>query len=87
MENIPSLRELHSRLDALPLPEGESVTPQQQLDALEEHCIQVLDGSWELYASIEADEYVPGVLEEFLQTYLYLRRLELGLMYPDADHT
>jgi hypothetical protein len=45
-------------------------------DRYEEIAIQVLDS--------EHGNYTPGELEQYLNTYLYLKRLELGLIpFPD----
>ena len=42
----------------------------------EEVAIQVLDS--------EFNNYTPGELQEYLETYLYLKQLELGLVpFPD----
>ena len=50
--------------------------PQDQFDAIESTAIAILDS--------EHDQYIRGALEEYLQTYLYLKRLELGLIpFPD----
>ena len=45
-------------------------------DRYEEIAIQVLDS--------EFSNYKPGALEEYLETYLYLKQLELDLVqFPD----
>ncbi len=45
-------------------------------DRYEEVAIQVLDS--------EFDNYTPGELQEYLETFLYLKQLELGLIsFPD----
>ncbi len=72
-----SLAEVRARLEeavsALP---GSPDDPQAQFDRLEEVAIQVLDS--------EFDDFTPGALAEYLNTYLYLRQLELGLVaFPD----
>ena len=48
------------------------LTPHQdQFDAIESVAIAILDS--------EFDQYIPGALEEYLHTYLKLKRMELGL--------
>ena len=45
-------------------------------DRYEEIAIEVLDS--------ESGNYTPGALQEYLETYLYLKQLELGLIpFPD----
>ncbi len=60
------------------LQEGlDPATPQQdQFDAIESVAIAILDS--------EHDQYIPGALQEYLQTYLYLKQMELDLLpFPD----
>lgn len=68
-----NLAEVRARLEeavaALP---GEPTTPAEIFERLEMVAIQILDS--------EHDQYMPGILEELLMTYLYLRQLELGLL-------
>ena len=70
---IRNLAEVRVRLEeavvALP---GEPTTPAEMYERTEMVGIQVLDGG-------HAD-YAPGLLEEYLHTYLYLRQLELNLI-------
>ena len=53
------------------------LTPKQdQFDAIESVAIAILDS--------EFDQYIPGALQEYLMTYLYLKQMELGLIeFPD----
>ncbi|EEB79343.1 hypothetical protein GPB2148_2273 [marine gamma proteobacterium HTCC2148] len=53
------------------------LTPKQdQFDAIESTAIAILDSEFE--------QYIPGALQEYLQTYLYLKQMELGLIqFPD----
>ncbi|MEP1472166.1 MAG: hypothetical protein ABJK25_14435 [Halieaceae bacterium] len=44
---------------------------QDQFDAIESVAIAILDS--------EHDLHIPGALEQYLQTYLYLKQMELGL--------
>ena len=74
---IRSLAEVRTCLEeavsGLPV---EPASPAELFDRLEEVSIQVLDS--------EFADFTPGVLEEYLATYLYLRQLELGLLpFPD----
>lgn len=74
---IRSLAEVPARLEdavtALPM---RATNAAELFDLYEEVAIQVLDS--------ECADYTPGALEEYLQTYLYLKRLELGLVaFPD----
>ena len=57
------------------------LTPKQdQFDAIESTAIAILDSEFE--------QYIPGALEEYLQTYLYLKQMELGLLpFPDLQET
>ena len=72
-----SLAEVGARLEEtvsrLPVT---ATTASELFDRYEEIAIQVLDS--------EHGNYTPGALEEYLQTYLYLKQLELGLVpFPD----
>ena len=74
-----SLAEVRSRLEqavsALPV---DATNASELFDRYEEVAIQVLDS--------EHGNYTPGALEEYLNTYLYLKRLELGLQrLTEAD--
>lgn len=76
---IRSLAEVSARLEeavtALPV---RATTPAELFDHYEEVAIQVLDS--------EHTNYIPGALEEYLSTYLYLKQLELGLIsFPDKQ--
>ena len=76
MMTIRSLAEVRARLESLPGTPDSAANPQRQFEDLEGNCIQVLDS--------EFSDFLPGELEEYLQTYLYLRQLELGLIpFPD----
>ena len=72
---IRDLAEVRVRLEeavaALP---GKPDNPAEQFERLEQVAIQILDS--------EHADFTPGLLEEYLTTYLYIRRLELGLL-PD----
>ncbi len=60
------------------LQEGlDPATPRQdQFDAIESVAIAILDS--------EHDQYIPGALQEYLMTYLYLKQMELDLLpFPD----
>ena len=74
---IRSLAEVSARLEdavtALPV---QATNAAELFDLYEEVAIEVLDS--------EFGDYVPGALEEYLETFLYLKRLELGLVeFPD----
>jgi hypothetical protein len=75
--NICSLAEVRLRLDqAVAGPPAPGTNAADLFDRYEEIAIQVLDS--------EFSNYTPGALEEYLQTYLYLKQLELGLIpFPD----
>ncbi|MCX2983398.1 hypothetical protein EYC98_21270 [Halieaceae bacterium IMCC14734] len=68
---IHPLMEVRARLEKIVagLP-GEPATPQEEFDRCEMVAIQILDS--------EHDHFAPGLLEEYLMTFLYLRQLELG---------
>jgi len=72
-----SLAEVRVRLEeavsALPVT---ATNASELFDRYEEVAIQVLDS--------EHGDYTPGALEEYLNTYLYLKQLELDLIpFPD----
>jgi hypothetical protein len=74
---IRSLAEVGARLEetvsSLPV---DATNAGELFDRYEEIAIQVLDS--------EHGNYLPGALEEYLQTYLYLKQLELNLIpFPD----
>jgi hypothetical protein len=76
---IRSLAEVSARLEeavtALPV---RATTPAELFDHYEQVAIAVLDS--------EHANYIPGALEEYLLTYLYLKQLELGLVaFPDPQ--
>jgi hypothetical protein len=75
--NICSLAEVRLRLDqAVAGPPAPGTNAADLFDRYEEIAIQVLDS--------EFSNYKPGALEEYLETYLYLKQLELGLIqFPD----
>jgi hypothetical protein len=75
--NICSLAEVRLRLEnAVAGPPAPGTNATDLFDRYEEIAIQVLDS--------EFTNYTPGALEEYLQTYLYLKQLELGLIpFPD----
>jgi hypothetical protein len=75
--NICSLAEVRLRLEnAVAGPPAPGTNAADLFNRYEEIAIQVLDS--------EFSNYTPGALEEYLQTYLYLKQLELGLIpFPD----
>ena len=75
--SIRNLAELGPRLEKTvsSLPAG-ATNAAELFDRYEEVAIQVLDS--------ECGNYTPGELQEYLETFLYLKRLELGLVpFPD----
>ena len=74
---IRSLAEVGVRLEETVSKLPDYATSAGELfDRYEEIAIEVLDS--------EHGNYTPGALEEYLQTYLYLKQLELGLIaFPD----
>ena len=76
--NICSLAEVRLRLDdAVAGPPAPGTNAADLFDRYEEIAIQVLDS--------EFSNYKPGALEEYLETYLYLKQLELDLVqFPDT---
>ncbi|KJS04720.1 MAG: hypothetical protein VR73_13725 [Gammaproteobacteria bacterium BRH_c0] len=62
---------LESAVAGLP---GEPTDAQDLFDRYEMTAIQILDS--------EHQDFIPGILEEYLMTLLYLKQLELGLL-PD----
>ena len=75
--NICSLAEVRLRLDdAVAGPPAPGTNAADLFDRYEEIAIQVLDS--------EFSNDKPGALEEYLETYLYLKQLELDLVhFPD----
>jgi hypothetical protein len=75
---IRNLAEVRTRLEETVTTLPALATNAAELfDRYEEVAIQVLDS--------EFSNYVPGALEDYLQRYLYLKRLELDLIqgpYP-----
>lgn len=74
---IRSLAEVGARLDeAVTASPVQATNAPELFDRYEEIAIQVLDS--------EFSDFVPGALQEYLQTWLYLKQLELGLIpFPD----
>lgn len=73
---IRSLAEVGLCLTVLQEGMDPATPPQDQFEAIESCSIAILDS--------EHDQYVPGALQEYLQTYLYLKQLELNLItFPD----
>jgi len=67
---------LEEAVAALP---GEPADAADLFDRTEQIAIQVLDS--------EFGDYTPGMLQELLMSYLYIRQIELGLINgPDPDH-
>ncbi len=74
------LAEVRARLEeavaALP---GDPVDAADLFSRTEQVAIQTLDSEFE--------DYPPGMLQELLMSYLYIRQIELGLITgPDSDH-
>ena len=72
-----NLAEVGTRLEkASALLPGEPADPQETFDRYESVAIAILDS--------EHADFVPGQLEEYLETLLYKRQLELDLIsFPD----
>jgi hypothetical protein len=70
---IRNLAEVRTRLEktvtTLPV---QATNAAELFDLYEEIAIEILDS--------EFSSYVPGALEDYLQRYLYLKRLELDLI-------
>ena len=67
---------LEEAVAALP---GEPADAADLFDRTEQVAIQILDSEFE--------DYTPGMLQELLMSYLYIRQIELGLINgPDSDH-
>ena len=59
---------------------GESADSAELFNRTEQVAIQILDSEFE--------DYPPGLLQELLMSYLYIRQIELGLITgPDSDHS
>ena len=76
----PSLRAVSARLEeAVSLLPGEPACSAETFDRYESVAIAILDS--------EHTGFMPGQLEEYLQTLMYKRQLELNLIpFPDPDH-
>ena len=60
------------------LPGEPAISPQAQFDRLEEVATMILDSEFE--------DFPPGMLQELLMAFLYLRQIELGLLpFPDPN--
>ena len=78
MNHHRSLAEVGLCLTALQKGMDPVIPPKDQFDAIESMAIAILDS--------EFDQHIPGALEEYLQTYLYLKQMELGLLpFPDPS--
>jgi hypothetical protein len=75
--NIRSLAEVATRLEkAVSLLPGDPANSAEIFDRYESVAIAILDS--------EHTDFIPGQLEEYLQTLMYKRQLELGLIpFPD----
>jgi hypothetical protein len=74
--SIRSLAEVDEYLRSLQPPPSYASDPEAKIEYLEHVCYQILDSQF--------DDFTPGALEEYLQTWLYLRQLELDLIpFPD----
>ena len=75
--SIRSLAEVSARLEkASGLLPGEPPDPTETFDRYESVAIAILDS--------EHTDFIPGQLEEYLQTLMYKRQLELDLIpFPD----
>ena len=73
----PSLRAVSARLEeAVLLLPGEPADPAETFDRYESVATAILDS--------EHTDFIPGQLEEYLQTLMYKRQLELNLIpFPD----
>jgi hypothetical protein len=76
---IHSLAEVGVRLEeAVSLLPGEPADPAETFDRYESVAIAILDS--------EHTDFIPGLLEEYLQTLMYKRQLELNLIpFPDPQ--
>ena len=74
---IRSLAEVGARLEeAAGLLPGKPANPAESFDRYESVAIAILDS--------EHTDFTPGLLEEYLQTLMYKRQLELDLIpFPD----
>jgi hypothetical protein len=74
--SIRSLAEVDAYLRSLHPPPDCASDPEANIEYLEHICYQVLDGQFE--------DFTPGALQEYLEAWLYLKRLELDLIpFPD----
>ena len=59
---------------------GDPADSAELFNRTEQVAIQILDS--------EHGDYAPGMLQELLMSYLYIRQIELGLITgPDSDHS
>ena len=77
---IRALAEVAARLEeAVSLLPGEPTNPAETFQRYESVAIAILDS--------EHTDFIPGLLEEYLQTLMYKRQLELNLVpFPDPEH-
>ena len=71
MTHHRSLAEVGLCLTILQEQANPTTDPQRQFEDIENTAIAILDS--------EFNNYFPGALEEYLQAYLHLKQLELGL--------
>lgn len=70
---IRDIAEVRTRLDqAVARLPGEPADAADLFDRTEQVAIQMLDS--------EFDDYPPGLMQELLMSYLYIRQIELGLL-------
>jgi hypothetical protein len=73
------LRNIRTELDGI---SGDDVTVEHQhcFDLVEERAISILDS--------QHSDFTPGLLQEYLMSYLYLRQMEYGLIdFPDPEES
>jgi hypothetical protein len=73
------LRTIRAELDGI---SGEELTVNHQycFDLVEERAISILDS--------QHTDFTPGLLQEYLMSYLYLRQMEYGLIdFPDPEES
>ena len=75
---IRKLAAVGARLEeAVALLPGDPTDPEEIADRFEQVAIAILDS--------EDGDFIPGELQEYLETILYAKRLELGLIpFPDS---
>jgi hypothetical protein len=75
--DIIKLQKIRMHLDNVPAADEDTCCQQHCFDLVEERAIAILDS--------QHSDFTPGLLQEYLMSYLHLRQLEYGLIaFPES---